>query len=155
MTLITEPQNPTFQINEILKFDYPRLNTIDNPNPSYSPRIIRITKIRDLTHKTLHPVTVQKNPLTTRGRWLITGICFDRNQERSFYFESMKHVARNTWLTLGLFDPIEPDPQPFFTIGIYAPIQRDRIFMAQIIQEFHAIESTINSLGVFPSEKAG
>jgi len=53
---------------------------------------------------------------------------------------------------MSLFDPVVPDPQPLATFGTFAPTVSDRLFMARVIEKFYKIETSINTLGVFPVE---
>ena len=65
MTLIANPSRPTFKIGDTLKFEYPKWNDVSNIDPTYVPRIIRVKDIRDLSRKSLHPITVATNATDT------------------------------------------------------------------------------------------
>ena len=154
-SIIDSPASPPFRPNDIIRFEYPKLNDLRHHAPSYAPRIVQVKEIRDTCRKALNPATIAHNPTVTRGRWLITGQCLELNRERSFYFESMRHVAKRTFLTLGLFDPIDPSPdrQPIKTYGIFAPCAEDRIYLAKIITDFNGLSDAVYSLGVFPFDQ--
>jgi hypothetical protein len=52
-------------------------------------RRILVESVRDTESDHLNDETRNSNPFTKRGRWLVTGLDLDKNQERSFYVESM------------------------------------------------------------------
>jgi hypothetical protein len=52
-------------------------------------RRILVERVRDTESDHLNDETRNSNPFTKRGRWLVTGLDLDKNQERSFYVESM------------------------------------------------------------------
>jgi hypothetical protein len=102
-------ESPPYSIGQIARFRYPKSNNLNNLRPIYADRSVLITSVRDVARSGLHPVSLMKRPMKARGRWLITGLCLDTHQERSFYVESMLEHKRDTWLTFGLFDPAEPN----------------------------------------------
>lgn len=146
--------HPEFSVGEIITFDYPAYNTVDSRKNIWRTRTLLVSGIRDLARKSLHPVTIQKRPLTNRGRWLITGVCLDCMEERSFYWEAMKGNGAATWLTFGLYNPDRAGDAPVHQFGAFAPNRHDRLFMRDVLKVFYDqtddrtdLEVT---LGVFP-----
>ena len=144
---------PDFQPGQVISFHYPKSNQVDNRRPVYSHRTVFVTEVRDVCQGGLSPVTIRKRPYLARGRWLITGVCLDSGQERSFYLESMQERQRQTWYTLGLFDPLEHEQAgPEMTTGRYAPTRSGRDFMAAVIENYNGTNCPDNcyAVGVFP-----
>lgn len=52
-------------------------------------RRILVERVRDTDLEPLAEETHCSNPFLKRGRWLVTGLDLDKNEERSFYVESM------------------------------------------------------------------
>ncbi len=146
--------HPEFSIGEIITFDYPAYNTVDSRKNIWRTRTLLVSGIRDLARKSLHPITIQKRPMTARGRWLITGVCLDCMEERSFYWESMKGNFAATWLTFGLYHPERAEDAPVHQFGVFAPNKRDRLFMRDVLKVYYEeTEERIDvdfTLGVFP-----
>lgn len=72
-------------------FHYPRYNYLGLPTQMEVRRIV-VEEIRDTRCQPLESLTVARNPLLRRGRWLVTGHDLDRDARRSFYYESMINV---------------------------------------------------------------
>lgn len=146
-------ETPPVQTRQILSFTYPKSNQVNCRQPHFRRRTIYVTKIRDVGQGGLSPVTIKKRPMLNRGRWLITGICLESGQERSFYFEAMQEFQRPTWYTLGLSDPMA-DGGPDYCYGRFAPTAQDRQRMFRIIELYgeSAAEDDDNEMviGVFP-----
>lgn len=145
---------PEFSIGEIITFEYPAYNSVDSRKNIWRTRTLLVSGIRDLARKSLHPVTIQKRPLTNRGRWLVTGTCLDCFEQRSFYWEAMKGNGAATWLTFGLYNPESEDDVPVHQFGVFAPNKRDRLFMRDVLKFYYdETEDRIDidfTLGVFP-----
>jgi hypothetical protein len=150
-------ESPPYSIGQIARFRYPKSNNLNNLRPIYADRSVLITSVRDVARSGLHPVSLMKRPMKARGRWLITGLCLDTHQERSFYVESMLEHKRDTWLTFGLFDPAEPNIE-VVRYGIFAPTVTDRRFMASVVGKFNDyLESDFEnefSVAVFPVDNS-
>lgn len=143
---------PPFVPNEIASFEYPKSNCLNNRRPVYVRRSILVTDVWDMGRRGVAVQTVRLRPMLARGRWLITGTCLDTGQERSFYAESMRDYQRQTWLTLGLFDPLDKSG-PILTRGQFAPTATDRRFLARVLDNFNRLPDVQGSgliLGVFP-----
>jgi len=156
MTTIVE-QNAACSVGDVISFDYPKSNRLNNKQPHFKSWTICVTAIRDVRRKRLCPTTISKNPMTNRGRWLVTGYCMESNVERSFYWEAMRGREVQTWLTLGLFDPCSPSNDPIKTYGKFAPTVNDRRFMARQISWFNEAFSNesnvVLNLCVFPVDE--
>jgi hypothetical protein len=115
-----------------------------------------VTAVRDLCRQPLTPLTIELNPLRRRGRTLLTGIDLELAAERSFYVESMRSFRRDTWLRLGLFDPIDGDSPYWIHPRCFAPIVRDRQLLQMVLDRFSnrvTDRPDIDSvLCVFPNE---
>jgi len=70
------------------RFLYPRHN-FEGVRTGLEERRILIEQVRDTDTDPLEEETRISNPLLKRGRWLVTGIDLDKDEERSFYVESM------------------------------------------------------------------
>jgi len=141
-------------IGSLLAFDYPLANRLGLPL-AYLTRRIVVTDVRDVLRRPLTPAAVELVPLVRRGRWLITGYDLDRRAERSFYWEAMRHVARPSWLTLGLWDPLDaPDAPPRCTRGVFAPALSERLFLADVLRRYRLLSAGRPDVhlvaGVFP-----
>ena len=73
------------------EFEYPRHNYHQLPTKSETRRIV-VAEIRDTLGEPLDPVTLSLNPLLQRSRWLIKGKDLDKDDERSFYVDSMTNI---------------------------------------------------------------
>ena len=56
-------------------------------------RRLKVESIRDLVAYPVERVTFDVQPLLRRGRYLATGLDLDKNEERSFYVESMQEIV--------------------------------------------------------------
>ena len=70
------------------RFLYPRHN-FEGVRSGLEERRILVEQVRDTSTDPLDEETLISNPLLKRGRWLVTGIDLDKDEERSFYVESM------------------------------------------------------------------
>ena len=138
--------DPTFHPGDILRFEYPRFNSTNNPHPTFVSRIIRVQEIRDNRQRNLKSATFALDPEIKRGRYLITGICLDRDQKRSFYFESMRNIVINPMLTVGVFDPCEPDQHhPLKTYNTFLDTPENRKWLATVIKLVNELASSRNT----------
>lgn len=80
-----------FELNRAYSFLYPRHNFHGVLSQQELRRVL-VEEVRDVTKNHLDQQTVDLQPLLRRGRLLITGLDLDKNQERSFYAESMQRV---------------------------------------------------------------
>lgn len=80
-----------FKPGRAYSFLYPRYNYQQLPAKTELRRI-EVVSIRDIHEDPLDPMTLPLNPLLNRGRWLVTGRDLDKDDERSFYVESMSNV---------------------------------------------------------------
>jgi hypothetical protein len=55
-------------------------------------RRILVERVRDLTKEPIDRVSFDLQPLLRRGRFLVTGLDLDINEERSFYTASMSEI---------------------------------------------------------------
>ena len=86
------PMQPgLFKPGRAYSFLYPRHNYQQLPEKTELRRI-EVVSIRDIHQDPLDPTTLPLNPLLKRGRWLVTGRDLDKDDERSFYVESMTNV---------------------------------------------------------------
>lgn len=121
---------------ELLTFEYPVRNRVDRPT-EYRLRRIVVKEILDLREQPpVDSAWIVERPYTARGRHLVTGFDLDAKAERSFYLEAMRHAKRDTWITLGLYDPVTDDPRPLAAKGVYAPTEQDRAYMAAVLRHF-------------------
>lgn len=152
MTVATD-NRAVFAVGDVVSFDYPKSNRLNNRRPTYRRWTICVTGVRDVAKSRLSTESFTRRPLLRRGRWLITGICLETCRERSFYLEAMRGRETKTWFTLGLFDPCEESAEPVYALGTYAPTVQDREFLAKVIAKYDSLvesASTWFSLGVFP-----
>jgi len=70
------------------RFLYPSIN-FNCLISGMDERTILVERVRDIELEPLNDETMNSNPYVKRGRWLVTGIDLDKNEERSFYVESM------------------------------------------------------------------
>lgn len=146
---------PLFAAGQIAKFEYPESNKV-GLDPRYRSRTVLVEEVREFAAAGFHPETIARRPMTNRGRWLIVGTCLDSGEPRMFYFESMRHARKDSWLTLGLYDPIDENCVPVYHVGRFAPTRSDREYLFEVIREYgdqsedrpHAV----HSLSVFPVE---
>ncbi len=132
---------PPFAIGEVVHFDYPEQNLCDRP-PVYKPRSVLVTKIR-----------YERKRKLDCGRWQIIGICFDSNAQRMFYWDAARESRRETWLTLGLYDPLDDDPEPFYRLGKFVSTKSQREFLRDVIIKYGERAEkgeTAYCVGVFP-----
>jgi len=80
-----------FEPGRAYSFYYPRHNYAQTP-PSTELRRIIVGSVRDTRNQPLDRITESLNPFLLRGRWLVTGLDLDKEQERSFYAESMTKI---------------------------------------------------------------
>lgn len=80
-----------FEPGRAYSFYYPRHNYLQTP-PSTELRRIIVGMVRDTHCQPLDRITESLNPFLVRGRWLVSGIDLDKEQERSFYVESMTKI---------------------------------------------------------------
>lgn len=62
---------------------------------------------------------------------------------------TIENPIQSQLLTLGLYDPSDPEPHPIRTYGLF---DNDLQFMAEVISEYYNHHGTILSLGVFPAD---
>ena len=74
------------------RFLYPRHN-FEGVRTGLEERRVLVEQVRDTTTEPLDTETLISNPLLKRGRWLVTGLDLDKDEERSFYVESMIAVV--------------------------------------------------------------
>ncbi len=150
---------PPFSVGEIIHFDYPEQNTCDQP-PVYKPRSVLVTEIRDMAKSGYHPETIERRPTLNRGRWLITGICLERYERRMFYWDAARESRRETWLTLGLYDPLDDgeNPEPCIRVGKFAPTASQRELLRDAIRKYGKIAEerpeVTHSIGIFPWDES-
>lgn len=136
---------------QVVVFRYPWPNT-DKPLKFRSRRLL-VKEVRDVARKPLSTITIERNPERCRGRWLIIGLDLDLNEERKFYRERMLEYQMDTWLQLGIHDPLDELPCTFLSRP-YAQCPRDMRAIQVIIAKFnHMAErdpTVIHSLAVFP-----
>lgn len=82
---------PKFELKKEYWFLYPRHN-FHGVLSRLEPRRLRVEEIRDIRKVPLAIVTVDLQPLLRRGRLLVTGWDLDKQEERSFYADSMKSL---------------------------------------------------------------
>ena len=70
------------------RFLYPSIN-FNCLVSGMEERRILVERVRDTELEPLDEETFDSHPYTNRGRLLVTGIDLDKNEERSFYVESM------------------------------------------------------------------
>ena len=80
-------------------FSYPRHN-FHGVLSSLERRRLLVENVRDLKQEPLERQTFDVQPLLRRGRYLVTGQDLDKQQERTFYVESMRAVKPITVLTV-------------------------------------------------------
>lgn len=141
------------RLGGLLQFEYPERNRV-NLRPVWRSRTIVVESITDTLRDPIDPRAVELEPLTRRGRWLLTGWDVDIGAERSFYVETMRGVWTPQWLSLGLYDPTDDGPLPLKICGMFAPTERDRLFLAEVLRRFrektaHRPDLWLNA-GVFP-----
>ncbi len=73
------------------RFLYPAIN-FDCLISGMDERRILVERVRNTELEPVDEETLSSNPFIKRGRWLVTGIDLDKNEERSFYVESMVAV---------------------------------------------------------------
>lgn len=135
-----DPIAPPFSTGQVISFEYPKSNQVHNRRPHYRRRTIAVTEVRDMSRHGVTLQAIKTRPTLARGRWLVTGTCLETGQERSFYVESMKEKQQQTWLTLGLFDPLA-ESGPVYTDGLYAPTAADRQFLCQVLDRFNLLDA--------------
>lgn len=74
----------------VIRFGYPAHNFLFLRS-ELEARVVRVVSVRDTLNEPLAPVTVELNPFRRRSRYLVTAFDLDRQEERSFYWESMQH----------------------------------------------------------------
>ena len=140
---------------DLLEFEYPERNLIGVP-AVWRRRTILVESVHDTAVTAIDPRAVQLRPLIRRGRHLVVGYDLDAGGIRQFYREAMRHVRRQTWLQLALFDPCEERPRLRRPHGPFAPTTKDRLFLAEVIGHFNRITARRDdiwlNLGVFPWE---
>jgi hypothetical protein len=99
------------QIDRYYSFKFPRHNFHGVPS-KMETRQFRCDSIRDLVQQPIERLTNEIQPLLRRGRFLVTGLDLDKQEERSFYVESMRDVVE-----------IEPPPNDRTALTIYV-VQR-------------------------------
>ena len=143
----------SFRAGDLISFDYPEWNRLSAPT-AWRRRTVRVQTIRDILAQPLAPVTIQRNPLLARGRWLIKCHDLDLDAARCFYWESMREYRKETSLQLALFDPMAGQPELLFPSNPFLPTVQARQFMAGVISRFnHGATDRPNillNLGVFP-----
>jgi hypothetical protein len=77
------------------RFLYPSIN-FNCLISGLEERRILVERVRDTESEQLDEETLNSNPFIKRGRWLVTGLDLDKNEERSFYVESMVAVMEIT-----------------------------------------------------------
>jgi hypothetical protein len=142
-------------IGDLLSFEYPERNLI-GVRPAWKPRLLLVERVVDTMTDPIDPRAVELVPLTRRGRYLIHGHDLHLERPRSFYYEAMRHIRRNAWLQLALFDPWDEHFTPCCPRGPFAPTRKDREFMAAVIQHYNRKAARRRSIqlnvGVFPVE---
>ncbi len=118
---------------ELLRFEYPERNLL-GIRPTWRTRCIIVDAVQDTLRDPIDPRAVELEPLTRRGRWLVTGWDVDLESERSFYLEAMRGVESAPWLCLSVYDPCHADPAPLRPRGVFAPTVRDRRFLAEVLR---------------------
>lgn len=145
---------PTFEVGQVVSFEYPTLNLIGETT-EFRIRTVQVEQIRDISETGLHPTTIQRRPMLRRGRWLIIGTCLDTNERRMFYFEAMRHVQRESWLSLCLYDPTNDD-DPAYRHGMFAPTTSERQFLLKVLRAYSDVSEDRgglpHALAVFPIE---
>jgi len=82
----------SLSVGSVICFLYPHANDKGVSRKRMEPRRILIVDVRDLHERPLDPITAESNPGVDRGRFLVTGWCFDRQAERSFYLNAMEET---------------------------------------------------------------
>ena len=140
---------------ELLRFSYPERNRL-GICPLWKPRTIVVESLTDTLREPIDPLAVEIEPLTRRGRWLVTGWDVELGAQRSFYWEAMRGVESAAWLALSVYDPCGADPCPLRPRGLFAPTQRDRLFLADVLRRFRRRTAKRRDLwmnaAVFPVE---
>ena len=144
--------NPPLHIGEILRFDYPSRN-VSTSEFVWLQRNLWITGITDLRKCPLHPDSFIRRPFLRRGRWRITGLDLDIGEERSFYWEAMRHIDNQPALRLALFDPTDDTPQPKVGVGPFQQNPDDARYMREVIAQFNDSthrRDSCDAVGIFP-----
>ena len=141
------------QVGGLLQFEYPERNLLSLA-PTWRTRTIVVESVTDTLREPIDPRAVELEPLTRRGRWLVTGWDVELEAERSFYVEAMRDVWTPQWLTLGLYDPVSDDPRPLSVRGVFAPTVPDRLFLAEVLRRYRRKVAPREDLwmnaGIFP-----
>jgi hypothetical protein len=83
-----------FELDDFLQGLYPRTNVYGYRTRKAILRTFRLTGIRDLNVAPLELQTLLATPLTCRSDILLTGICCDSGEERSFYLASFTELRK-------------------------------------------------------------
>ena len=97
-------------------FLYPAHNFAGILSP-LEPRRLMVTAVRDTQHNPLDVATFNLQPLLKRGRWLVTGIDLDKDEERSFYVDSMLSIRMLSELEIRRQDFAVVDVSSVLTIS--------------------------------------
>jgi hypothetical protein len=142
-------------IGDLLSFEYPERNLI-GVRPVWKRRLLLVERIIDTMTEPIDPRAVELAPLTRRGRYLLHGHDLHLERPRSFYYEAMRHVRRQAWLQLALFNPCEEEVIPLCPKGPFAPTREDRQFLAEVIRHYNRKAAhrpnVRHNVGVFPVE---
>jgi hypothetical protein len=85
----------------LIEFEYPAAN-FRGVRPRWERRRLRVDRVRAINTEPLAPLTLELEPLLSRGKVLVTGLDLDKGRERSFYAEQMREVRECEHL------PLEP-----------------------------------------------
>jgi len=120
---------PPLRSCDLLAFDYPGTPR----DPRDGPRFLLVTRILDAcdAHVPAEPVPSQANPVPVQ--WLVCGIDLASESPARFWWEVMRRVRRLPWLTIGLYDPVQPRRRPLAPRGLFAPVGQDRRFVAAVL----------------------
>lgn len=92
--------------------------------------------------------------VTDAGAEFVSARCLETLDDHRFLVDMMEKPRQLSWLTMGLFDPVDDTAEPLKTFGIYAPTTDDLKFMEDVISEFYSMSDSYLGLGIFPLQEA-